>query len=44
MNEMLVIIKAEETISMIKNMVIPFIEVEDCKDKNVHAFKIVNTN
>jgi hypothetical protein len=28
MNEMLVIIKAEETISMIKKMVIPFIEVK----------------
>jgi hypothetical protein len=43
MNGMLVTIKAEEIISMAKNMVIPFIEVEDCKDENLHAFEIVNT-
>jgi hypothetical protein len=43
MNGMLVTIKAEEIISMAKNMVIPFIEAEDCKDENLHAFEIVNT-
>ena len=44
MNEMLVTVKAEETMSMIKNVAIPFIEVEDCKDNNIHAFEIVNTD
>ena len=29
---------------MIKNVVVPFIEVEDCKDVNIHAFEIVNTD
>jgi hypothetical protein len=42
MNRMLVTIKAEETVSMIKNVAIPFIEVEDCKDYNIYAFEIVN--
>jgi len=44
MNMMLVTVKAEKTISMIKNIAIPFIEVADCKDGNVHAFEIVNTD
>jgi hypothetical protein len=44
MNEMIVTVKAKETVSMIKSMAIPFIEAEDCKDKNVHAFKIINTD
>jgi hypothetical protein len=43
MNGMLVTIKVEEVVSMVKNMVIPFIEAEDCKDENLHAFEIVNT-
>ncbi|XP_061979625.1 uncharacterized protein LOC133700079 [Populus nigra] len=42
MNGMLVIVKAEETVSMIKNVVIPFIEAEDCNDEYSHAFEIVN--
>jgi len=42
MNGMLITVKAEETISMIKNVVIPFIEAEDCRDGNIHAFEIVN--
>jgi hypothetical protein len=25
-----------------KNMVVPFIKVEDFKDGNIHAFKIMN--
>ena len=44
MNGMLVTVKAEETISMIQNVDIPFIEAEDCKDDNIHAFEIVNTD
>jgi hypothetical protein len=43
MNEMLATVKAEETVFMIKNMVIPFIEVGDYKNRDIHAFKIVNT-
>jgi hypothetical protein len=42
MNGMLVTVKAEETVSMIKNVVVPFIEADDCKDNNIHAFEIVN--
>jgi len=44
MNGMLVTVKAEETVSMIKNVVVPFIEADDCKDNNIHAFEIVNTD
>jgi hypothetical protein len=33
----------EETLSMIRNVSVPYIEAEDCKDVNLHAFKIVNT-
>jgi len=43
-NGMLVYVKAKETISMIKNVTIPFIEAEDYKDKNVHALEIMNTD
>jgi len=43
MNEM-VTVKVEETIFIIKNMAILFIEAEDCKDENVHALEIVNTD
>jgi len=42
MNEMLIIVKTEEIIYMIKNVVVPFIKVEDCRDKNIHTFEIVN--
>jgi hypothetical protein len=42
MNGMLVTVKAKETISMIKNVVVPFIEAEDCNDEYSHAFEIVN--
>ena len=31
MNGMLVTVKAEETVSMIKNVAVPFIEADDCK-------------
>jgi hypothetical protein len=42
MNGMLITVKAEETVSMIKNMAIPFIKAEDCRDGNIHAFEIMN--
>ncbi|XP_052305620.1 uncharacterized protein LOC127904792 [Populus trichocarpa] len=44
MNGMLVTVKAEETVSMIKNVAVPFIEAGDCKGNNIHAFEIVNTD
>jgi hypothetical protein len=37
-----VTIKDEETISMIRNATIPFIEEEDGKDENTHIFEIMN--
>jgi hypothetical protein len=40
---MLVTVKVEETVSMVKNMAIPFLEAEDCTNENPHAFEIVNT-
>jgi hypothetical protein len=43
MNGMLVTVKTEETISMVKNVAIPFIEAKDCRNENFHAFEIVNT-
>ena len=43
MNEILATVKAKEIVSMIKNVVIPFIEVGDYKNIDIHAFKIVNT-
>ena len=43
MNGMLVIFKAKETIFMIRIMVAPFIEVENCRDGNIYTFKIINT-
>ena len=42
-NGTLVKVKAEETLSMIRNVSVPYIEAEDCKDGNLHAFEIVNT-
>jgi len=42
-NSVLVTVKAEETISMVRNVAVPFIEAEDCRDGNLHAFKVVNT-
>jgi hypothetical protein len=39
---MLITIKVEEKISMIKNMVVSFIEEEDCRNKNIRALKIIN--
>jgi len=42
MNVMLVVVKTKVTISMIRNVVVPFIETYDCRDGNVHAFEILN--
>ncbi|KAJ6884344.1 hypothetical protein NC652_031366 [Populus alba x Populus x berolinensis] len=42
-NGTLVKVKAEETLSMIRNVSVPYIEAEDCKDGNLHAFEVVNT-
>jgi len=42
MNKMLIIIKARETVSIIRNVVVPFIKVKYYKDINIHAFEIVN--
>ena len=42
-NGVLVIVKVDETISMVRNVVVPFIEAEDCKDGNLHTFEVVNT-
>ena len=42
-NGTLVKVKAEETLSMIRNVSVPYVETEDCKDGNLHAFEIVNT-
>jgi hypothetical protein len=42
MNKMLIIIKAKETVSIIRNVVLSFIKVKYYKDINIHAFEIVN--
>ena len=44
MNGMLVTVKAEEIVSMLKYVFVPFIEAEDCNDEYNHAFEIVNTD
>lgn len=41
-NRMLITVKAGETISIIRNLVVPFIKVKDCRDESIHAFEIVN--
>jgi len=41
-NEGLVIVKSEETLSMIKNMEVPYIETKDNTDGNLHDFEVVN--
>ena len=35
MNGMFVTVKTKEIVPMVRNMVIPFIELEDCKDGNI---------
>ena len=41
-NGVLVTVKAKETISMLINVMVPFIEAKDCKGGNLHAFEVVN--
>ena len=43
-NGMLDTVKAEKTILMIKNVVVPFVEAKNCREGNIHAFKIVNAD
>jgi hypothetical protein len=35
-------VRAEETLSMMRNVSIPYIETEESKDGNLHAFEVVN--
>ena len=42
-NGVLVIVKAEETISMVRNVAVSFIKAEDCRDGDLHAFEVMNT-
>jgi len=42
-NGILITVKAEETISMVRNVADPFNEAEDCRDGSLHAFEVVNT-
>jgi hypothetical protein len=42
-NGVLVTVKAEETISMVRNVAVLFIEAEDCRVGNLHAFEVLNT-
>lgn len=39
---MLVTIKAEDTISTIRNIVVPFIEAKDYGNENIHTLEIMN--
>jgi hypothetical protein len=41
-NGNLVTVRAEETLSMMRNVSIPYIETEESKDENLHAFEVVN--
>jgi len=43
-NGTLMIVRAKETLAMIQNMAVPYIETEGSKDRNLHAFEIVNTD
>lgn len=43
-NGRLVTVKAKETITMMRNVVKPYIKTEVVKDKDLHAFEIVNVD
>ena len=43
-NRMLITVKAEETVSMTRNVAVPFVEVKDCREGNIHPFEIVNAD
>lgn len=42
MNGRLVSVKADKAFSMVKNMLIPYIEVNESKNKNLHHSKVMN--
>lgn len=42
MNETMMTVKAEEILVMMQNVVIPYTEAKWSKDRNLHAFEIVN--
>jgi hypothetical protein len=37
-----VTIRAKETLAMIQNVVVTYIEAKESKDENLHTFEIVN--
>jgi len=37
-----VTVRAEETLLMMRNVSIPYIEIEETKDGNLNAFEVVN--
>jgi hypothetical protein len=41
-NGNLVTVRVEETLSMMGNVSIPYIETEESKDGNLHVFEVVN--
>jgi len=41
-NGTLVTIRAKETLAMIQNVVVTYIEAKESKDENLHTFEIVN--
>jgi len=41
-NGNLVTVRVEETLSMMRNVLIPYIETEESKDGNLHVFEVVN--
>ena len=36
------IVRAEKALTMVRNVSIPYIEAEESKDENLHAFEVVN--
>jgi len=42
-NERFIIIKVEQTMIVMKNIVVPYIELEGVRDGDLHTFKVVNT-
>jgi hypothetical protein len=42
-NERFIIIKVEQTMIVMKNIVVPYIELEGVRDGGLHTFKVVNT-
>lgn len=41
-NGNLMTVKAEEALNMVRNMSVPYVEVEESNDRNLHAFEVVN--